>query len=149
MHVLVRLLKTSSVKGSPYRHHTQRRWSLPALSALPLKLPRSTAVISPLLLLETVLGFAQSPLNRRLGCFKSTRVKKTTPCKHKSKESRSGCINASVGFQVGLLLRQRGAPWSSACSPGMACDLPRVRTRAERAPQRAGARGWQHTYGEQ
>lgn len=82
-------------------------WSLPALSALPLKLPSSTAVTSPLLLLGTVLRSAQSPLNRRHGCFKSTRVKKTTPCKHKSKESRSGCINASMGFQARLLLGQR------------------------------------------
>lgn len=140
------------MKGPPSTI-TLRGVGLCPLSALPLKLPSSTAVISPLLLLGTVLGFAQSPLNRRHRCFKSTRVKKTTPCKHKSKESRSGCISTSVGFQVRLLLGQRGALWARRSVPqagltGEQCAwLRNVQVRASRehrgeaAPREVSAGG--------
>lgn len=129
------------MKGPPSTI-TLRGVGLCPLSALPLKLPSSTAVISPLLLLETVLGFAQSPLNRRHRCFKSTRVKKTTPCKHKSKESRSGCISTSVGFQVRLLLGQRGALWARRSVPQAGLTGERMRLAPERAsPCKSRAQG--------
>lgn len=44
-------------------------------------------------------------------------MKNNTPCKHKSKESRSGCVNASVDFKGRLFLGHRGAPWARRSVP--------------------------------